>query len=219
MSGIAFAANGATHFPSVMTAEDGACLCEYLQPFVSGRPGKRLTTGVQPFLEPLNRLSCSLLGQAAVPVRAVIFDKTSEINWTVAWHQDRTIAVRERRETDGFGPWSTKDGIVHVEPPVAILERMVTLRLHLDDCGEGNAPLKVAVGSHRLGLVPADQAAKVANRCEALTCLARAGDVWAYATLILHTSERSRIQGRRRVLQVDYAACDLPGGLAWRGLA
>jgi len=158
------------------------------------------------------------LGQAAVPVRVVAFDKTPEINWSVAWHQDRTIAVQERLDVDGFGPWSTKDDIIHVEPPVAILEGMVTLRLHLDDCGEDNAPLKVALGSHTLGLVPADQAAKVANRCEVLTCLAEAGDVWAYATLILHASERSRSDGRRRVLQVDYAACDLPGGLVWRGL-
>jgi ectoine hydroxylase-related dioxygenase (phytanoyl-CoA dioxygenase family) len=126
--------------------------------------------------------------------------------------------VRERRETAGFGPWSVKDGIPHVAPPISVLEGLVTLRLHLDDCDEDNAPLKVAQGSHRLGLVPADEAAIEANRLQVLVCHAKAGDVWAYSTLILHASERSRTAGRRRVLQIDYAAAALPEGLEWRGL-
>ena len=121
-------------------------------------------------------------------------------------------------DVEGFGPWSTKDGIVHVEPPFAILEAMVTLRLHLDDCGEGNAPLKVALGSHRLGLVAAPAAAMEAGKLPLLVCHARRGDVWAYATPILHASERSKIDGRRRVLQIDYATQALPGGLLWQGI-
>lgn len=96
---------------------------------------------------------------------------------------------------------------------------MVTLRLHIDDCDEDNAPLLVAPGSHALGRIPAHQAAVVAGQTPVLTCLADAGDVWAYATLILHESERSRSSGRRRVLQVDFATADLPGGLSWKGIA
>lgn len=44
------------------------------------------------------------LGEDARPVRAILFDKTPQANWSLGWHQDRTIAVRERRETCGFGP-------------------------------------------------------------------------------------------------------------------
>jgi hypothetical protein len=65
-----------------------------------------------------------------------------------AWHQDRAIAVRDRVDVPGFGPWSVKAGLVHVEPPVDILERMLAVRLHLDDCGEDNGPLRVLPGSH-----------------------------------------------------------------------
>jgi len=44
-----------------------------------------------------------------------------------------TIAVRERREAEGFGPWSEKEGVPHVQPPAEILEKMVAIRVHLDD--------------------------------------------------------------------------------------
>jgi hypothetical protein len=152
------------------------------------------------------------------PVRAVLFDKSTENNWAVAWHQDRTIAVRSRVESEGFGPWSSKAGVAHVEPPFAILAGMVTLRLHLDDCGPDNAPLIVAIGSHGLGRVAAAEAAGHANRGEILACHARIGDVWLYATPILHASERAARPSRRRVLQIDFAASDLPAGLEWAGI-
>ena len=70
-----------------------------------------------------------------------------------AWHQDRTIAVRARLNLPGFDVWSRKSGIDHVEPPFAYIEEMVTLRAHLDQCGPGNAPLRVVCGSHRLGRI------------------------------------------------------------------
>jgi hypothetical protein len=166
----------------------------------------------------LTLIAVELIGTGAFPVRAVAFDKTPQTNWAVAWHQDRTVAVRKRIETEGFGPWSTKDGVPHVAPPVDVLHGMVTLRLHVDPCGDDNAPLRAALGTHRLGVVPADKAGEMASAHPLLTCLADAGDVWAYSTPILHASERSRSHRRRRVLQVDFAARPLPGGLEWRGL-
>lgn len=57
------------------------------------------------------------------PVRSIFFDKTPQSNWSVAWHQDPTIAVRDRGEVEGFGPWSVKEGIPHVQPPVELLSR------------------------------------------------------------------------------------------------
>src|ERR1041384_2753124 len=44
------------------------------------------------------------------PVRGIYFDKTADTNWLVTWHQDLTIAVRDKHEVPGFGPWSNKDG-------------------------------------------------------------------------------------------------------------
>jgi len=220
MTGMAdFAASGAVRFPAVFAKDDMTALGEKLDAVLLGRPGRRLTGGVWTTVLPaLTEIAAGLIGEGAFPVRAVAFDKTSAANWALAWHQDRTVAVQARVETGGFGPWSTKDGVVHVAPPVDVLRRMVTLRLHIDPCDDDNAPLKVALGTHRLGMVAADKAVEVAATRPLLVCHADAGDVWAYSTLILHASDRSRSAGRRRVLQIDYAHQPLPGRLRWKGL-
>lgn len=223
-SNLCFARDGAVLFPAAVTAAEVAGLRERLDPAIDGRPGRRLpdeaATGHLLAAEgPVGRIAAGLLGGPAHPVRAVLFDKTSDANWIVAWHQDRTIVVRKRIEVEGFAPWSTKDGLLHVAPPISILEGMATLRLHLDDCDDDNAPLRIALGSHRLGYVAAAEAAARAEALPPLVCHARAGDVWAYSTPILHMSERSRGDGRRRVLQIDYSVAELPGGLEWRGLS
>jgi len=158
------------------------------------------------------------LGARARPVRAILFDKTPGANWSLGWHQDRTIAVARRIEAPGFGPWTVKQGLPHVAPPFALLETMVTLRIHIDPVPETNAPLLVARGSHRAGLVREADIDRIVAECGTAACLAEAGDIWIYATPILHASEAARAPARRRVLQVDYAACDLPGALDWLGI-
>lgn len=120
-----------------------------------------------------------------------------------------------RADTPGFGPWSCKAGVTHVEPPFSLLRSMLTMRLHLDDCDNDNGSLIVALGSHR-ERVDAASAAHVANASTKLTCLACAGDVWMYATSILHRSPRALIPRRRRVLQIDFCADELPTGLDWQ---
>ena len=166
----------------------------------------------------IGRLAATRRGPTVQPVRAILFDKSPQTNWGLGWHQDRTIAVRERRDVPGFGPWTVKRGIPHVAPPVDLLERMLTIRIHLDDVPADNAPLLVAPGSHRLGRIAEDEIAGIVQECGIRECLAEAGDVWLYATPILHASEASRKPGRRRVLQVDYAAENLPGALEWLGI-
>lgn len=95
---------------------------------------------------------------------------------------------------------------------------MVTLRVHLDEVGPDNAPLKIVRGSHRLGRVPVAEIPRVVASCETYSCHAEVGDIWAYATLIVHASAAALAPSRPRVLQVDYANFDLPGGLRWRGI-
>ena len=158
------------------------------------------------------------LGRAVRPVRALLFDKFDASNWSLGWHQDRTIAVVERREVEDFGPWTVKAGMVHVEPPSALQAMMITLRVHLDRVDEANAPLLVAPGSHRLGRISQPDIASTVRRCGTAICTAEAGDIWAYSTPILHASEAAARPGRRRVLQVDYAAAELPDGLRWLGI-
>ena len=212
----AFQCEGALRLPGLFAAGQMDALYE----LPTDGPGVRLRDPrLHDLIAPATTAASTLLAAPARPVRAVLFDKTPEANWLVAWHQDRTISVQVRVETPGFGPWSRKDGALHVAPPVRVLEGMATLRIHLDPVGPGNAPLRVALGSHRIGLVPAAEAAARAAAFPQAECLAEPGDVWAYATPILHASDRSRTPARRRVLQVDYATADLPGGLAWAGVA
>lgn len=177
--------------------------------------------GLRSFVEPvgpIGSIAAGQLGEGARPVRAILFDKTPSANWSLAWHQDRVVAVRDRVEVKGFGPWTRKHGALHVAPPFEVLANMVTLRIHLDATPQTNAPLLIAPGSHRLGRIPEPDIPTVVAQCGVLACLAGPGDIWAYATPILHASERASAATRRRVLQVDYAVGGLPGGLEWLGV-
>jgi hypothetical protein len=78
------------------------------------------------------------LGADSRLVRSIYFNKSQETNWQVAWHQDLAIAVHSRVEVDGFVGWSSKDGVPHVQPPAHVLDRMLTVRLHLDPADESN---------------------------------------------------------------------------------
>ena len=48
-----------------------------------------------------------------------------------------------------------KAGNPHVQPPVAVLQRMLTLRLYLDHTDESNGALGVLRGSHKHGRMEA----------------------------------------------------------------
>lgn len=166
---------------------------------------------------PIGRLVSVHMEGTPHPVRAVFFNKSAASNWSLGWHQDRVIAVRSRVEIAGFGPWSIKQGLHHVSPPFAYLRDMRTIRIHLDSVDKDNAPLLIAHGSHR-ERVGEDAIADVVRRSECSACLAERGDIWMYATPILHASERARIPAQRRVLQVDYSSRALPAPLEWLGI-
>jgi hypothetical protein len=116
-----------------------------------------------------------VLGPDAHLVRSILFNKSDEANWQVAWHQDLAIAVSEKAEVEGYSSWSVKNGVPHVQPPEEILEQMLTVRLHLD-ADETNGALWVSPGSHRLGRLRSADAAAVAERNGKHLCVVRAGD-------------------------------------------
>ena len=157
----------------------------------------------------------TVLGQIAFPVRALFFDKTSDSNWRVPWHQDLSIAVAERVETAGFDGWSVKEGVVHVQPPCEILEGMVTIRLHLDDCDAANGALRVLPGSHAQGRLNAAQITKWADKTPVMMCEVRKGGALLMRPLLLHSSSPSVNPTHRRVLHIEYATNELPDGLRW----
>ena len=158
----------------------------------------------------------SVLGPHCFAVRAILFDKTVGANWKVVWHQDLTIAVRERVITAGFGPWSVKEGVMHVQPPIELLERMLAVRVHLDDCGSDNGPVRVLPRSHRVGLLSASAIdAWRGGGSAPVDCLAERGGIVAFRPLILHASSQATAPAHRRIVHIDFAAEELPGSLEW----
>ncbi|MEM7808251.1 MAG: phytanoyl-CoA dioxygenase family protein [Planctomycetota bacterium] len=154
------------------------------------------------------------LSSDAVAVRGLLFDKTPAANWTVPWHQDRAIAVTERQDVDGYGPWSLKQGVVHVQPPVEVLRRMVTVRIHLDDCFDDNGPLRVVPGHHHNLLDPAALDTAVAAGPERRLTGA-AGSAVVMRPLTLHASSPAKSPSHRRVLHLEFSDASLDGGLRW----
>lgn len=156
-----------------------------------------------------------VLGRTCFAVRGILFDKTPDANWKVTWHQDLTIAVRDRAEMDGFGPWSEKAGVVHVQPPAPVLERMLTVRLHLDHCGPQNGPVRVVPGSHAHGRLDATAVESWRERVAEVPCCTAAGGALVMRPLILHASSPATLPAHRRVVHLEFAADPLPGGLEW----
>lgn len=147
----------------------------------------------------------SISGEPMRPTRGILFDKIEGANWKVPWHQDRIIAAQERVESPGYTNWSVKDGALHVEPPTEILQRRITLRLHVDSCGAENGPLRVIAGSHEAGKLSAEEISKIRQECPAVICEAKPGDALLMRPLLLHASSPAEKVEHRRVIHIEYA--------------
>ena len=148
-------------------------------------------------------------------VRSLLFDKTPAENWPVPWHQDLTICVESKTEVAGYGPWSFKDGAVHVQAPARLLQEMVTARIHLDDTSSRNGALRVIPKSHTLGKIPSSAVKDHIDDSE-VTCECLPGDVLLMCPLLLHASGRATPPKRRRVIHFEFARLsDLDPCLSW----
>jgi hypothetical protein len=165
--------------------------------------------------EPVRNLARAVLGESAFPVRGILFDKIPEANWKVPWHQDVTIAVQEKADVMGFGPWSTKAGILHVQPPPRVLERMISIRLHLDPCDESNGALQIIPGSHLSGRIDEADISSIIEKSEAHVCAVDRGGALIMRPLLLHASSPSEAPLHRRVIHLDFAHEPLPSPLKW----
>jgi ectoine hydroxylase-related dioxygenase (phytanoyl-CoA dioxygenase family) len=164
--------------------------------------------------KPVREIVETILGPQCFAVRGIFFNKTQESNWKVVWHQDLTIAVRERREVDGFGPWSNKAGVTHVQPPAEVMSRILAIRLHLDESGPENGPLRVIAGSHSEGrLSPEHVENRQKSNC--VTCVVPRGGALLMRPLLLHASSACTVPNPRRMIHLEYAVEDLPEGLQW----
>jgi len=169
---------------------------------------REIVPSLRAFVEPI-------LGAGAFAVRAILFDKTPGANWKVPPHQDLTIAVRDKRDAPGFSGWSEKAGVLHVQPPLEILENMLTLRLHLDNCDENNAPLQIVPGSHLWGKIDSQEITARRAGHATVSCVLPRGGALLMRPLILHCSSAAKTATHRRVLHIEWASEELPHGLKW----
>ena len=156
-----------------------------------------------------------LLPHGAVAVQCTLFDKSPERNWLVALHQDLSIPVLERVPHPKCTGWSEKEGVLYVQPPVAVLELLVAVRVHLDDCGSASGPLRVVPGSHRHGRLSVEAARALRDQRGEVECVARQGDVLLLRPLLLHSSSKAQSPAPRRVLHFLFGPQELTCGLKW----
>ena len=159
------------------------------------------------------RMMCvakAILGDGAIPFRATLFEKLPDSNWLVAWHQDTALPLSERGERDGWGPWSTKDGVIYAHPPARALEPVVALRLHLDNSTSQNGPPRVLPGTHTHSVLTDAEIHSFSESVTPIDCLMPLGGVIAMRPLVIHASSKSAADVPRRVLHIEYAASRTP---------
>ncbi|RSZ37097.1 MULTISPECIES: phytanoyl-CoA dioxygenase family protein [unclassified Variovorax] len=151
-----------------------------------------------------------LLDASSVAVQCTLFDKTPDRNWLVALHQDTSIPA----SVAGM-PCVIKEGEPYVQPPIDVLQSLLAVRVHLDDCGVDAGPLRVVPGSHRAGRLDGDEAQALRAAHGETVCTAARGDALLMRPLLLHASSRAKSPVRRRVLHFLFGPARLPQGLVW----
>jgi len=160
-------------------------------------------------------LATSLLGGGVSLVRALFFDKTPDKNWLVAWHQDKTVTLNAPADLSGWGPWTLKDGVHCAQVPDSVLNRMLTIRLHLDSADESNGCLEVIPGSHEYGVLEQPKIAGLVGDSSVFPCVVDAGDAVIMRPHLLHRSRKSTQPSRRRVVHLEFSNFQLPAGRHW----
>jgi ectoine hydroxylase-related dioxygenase (phytanoyl-CoA dioxygenase family) len=165
------------------------------------------------FNEKLKTIIKEILGKDYFLVKSIYFDKPASSNWYVPFHQDLTISVDQKLKLENFGPWTVKQNQYSVQPPIEILESIFTIRIHLDDTNQYNGALKVIPKSH-LKKVFRPETIDWANETD-ITCNVKRGGAMFMKPLIMHSSNRTTNNKRRRVIHLEFSNAELPNGLQW----
>jgi ectoine hydroxylase-related dioxygenase (phytanoyl-CoA dioxygenase family) len=155
----------------------------------------------------------TIMGDGFFVVKSIYFDKPQDSNWFVAFHQDLTISMAEKKEVPGFGPWTNKQGYYAVQPPLDLLQDNFTIRIHLDNTTEDNGALKVIPQSHTKGIYRPET---IDFSTENITnCNIQKGGIMLMKPLLMHASGRTTDGNRRRVIHIELSKSSLPPVLNW----
>jgi len=177
--------------------------------FHAGKAGARCLLDEPPIREVVIELRAELVASGhltpqAMAIQAIAFDKTSGTNWKVAWHQDLMFPFAKAVTSPGYDLPVKKGGIDYARPPIGVLERLLAVRLHLDDCDDSNGPLRVIPGSHRHGIISTGNIPIHLSGQAPLTCVADEGVALLMRPLVLHASSQALQPKHRRVLHLVF---------------
>ena len=212
-----FARDGYLLLPAVLTADEAEACARAAAPSGSLSGGTRTLLQSDWCVALVRRLKrhpalAPLLPAQAVALQCTYFEKSVDRNWLVPWHQDLSLPVAERVDHPALRGWSVKEGVLQVQPPAALLAQVVAVRLHLDDCGPQDGPLRVLPGSHVAGAQP-DPGPQATDA--AVVCTAPRGSALLMRPLLMHASSKASGHSLRRVLHLLFAPPAPPLGLRW----
>jgi hypothetical protein len=216
-----FARDGYQLVTAVLTAEECGHAAAQVHLAEAGKGGTRCLLA-EPWCTALaqrlraHQALASCIPADSVAVQCTYFEKSADRNWLVPIHQDLSIPVAARVDEPSLRGWSEKEGALFVQAPVNVLEQLVAVRLHLDECGRDDGALKVVAGSHKRGVMTNDEAIAARTVGAEQVCLADEGDVLVLRPLILHASSKGKGDSRRRVLHFVFGPRRLPLGLEWK---
>jgi ectoine hydroxylase-related dioxygenase (phytanoyl-CoA dioxygenase family) len=165
------------------------------------------------FNERLAELVRELFGENFFPVKSIYFDKPETSNWYVAYHQDLTISVDKKIPLNGYGPWTVKQNQFAVQPPLEILKDIYTIRIHLDDTNHENGALKVIPKSHLKDIYRPENIDWTQETED--ICNVKRGGVMIMKPLLLHGSNRTTNNKKRRIIHIEFSSKELPSDIRW----
>lgn len=215
-----FEVSGYAIIPAVLSADECAALIAHAEQLDTRRAGSRNLLEFPWCRNTADALRrhpsiAALLTLDAVCTQCTMFRKDVRRNWSVAYHQDLSIAVAAKIEHPDCGGWSEKQGVLHVQPPAEFLAELVAVRLQLDEGVADAGPLRVIPQSHGFGRISDEQIAVLRAPRNDVECVVPLGGVLALSPLLLHASPKMRAQTPRRVLHFVFGPRELPCGLTW----
>jgi ectoine hydroxylase-related dioxygenase (phytanoyl-CoA dioxygenase family) len=132
-------------------------------------------------------------------LQCTLFEKHKEQNWLVAAHQDLMLPGAGEHSRDHDQRLRLRRGTT------AELQRVIAVRCHVDVCAESDGPLRTKPGTHKVGVLRANEVALRSESVEWKTHVAGAGDVLLMRPLTVHASSKSTGNSRRRVLHFVFA--------------
>lgn len=223
-----FLVNGFAIVDNIYTTEEVDKLLQQIEQANSEKETFRKSTGlfaIRQFLKEvpvtvdtvfndnLKTVLKQLLGNKYFVAKSIYFDKPQTSNWYVSYHQDLTISVDKKLNLSGFDFWTVKQNQFAVQPPLDILQNVVTVRIHLDDTDENNGALKVIPKSHVKGIYRPETINRTTEN--EVSCNVSKGGIMLMKPLLLHSSGRTTNNKQRRVIHIEFSNQELPKELNW----